>query len=66
MYHYGRYRHKKTRKPLIYMVMRVFVGPHWTIFWWRRRESNPRPPVLCHWLYMFILNFNLTGCYPSD
>ena len=21
-------------------------------FWWRRRELNPRPPVLCLWLYM--------------
>ncbi len=22
--------------------------------WWRRRESNPRPQVLCHRLYMLI------------
>ncbi len=21
--------------------------------WWRRRELNPRPPVRCHWIYMF-------------
>jgi len=20
--------------------------------WWRRRESNPRPQVLCRWYYM--------------
>ncbi len=38
-----------------------------TLFiWWRRGESNPRPPVLCHWLYMLIPTFYLTGCYPPD
>ena len=21
-------------------------------YWWRRRELNPRPPALDHWLYM--------------
>ena len=36
------------------------------LVWWRRGESNPRPPVLCHRLYMFIPTFNLTGCYPPD
>jgi len=31
-------------------------GPDWCQgrYWWRRRESNPRPQVLCHWLYMLI------------
>ena len=30
--------------------------------WWRRRESNPRPKVLCHWYYMlsFVIGFNLS------
>ena len=23
-----------------------------SVLWWRRRELNPRPPVLCLWLYM--------------
>ena len=25
---------------------------HPFFIWWRRRELNPRPPVLCLWLYM--------------
>ena len=34
--------------------------------WWRRRELNPRPPALCHRLYMFIPTIDLTACYPPD
>jgi hypothetical protein len=30
----GRYRHKKTRKLLIYIVFRVSVGSLKTFFWW--------------------------------
>jgi hypothetical protein len=36
----GRYRHKKTRKLLIYIVFRVSVGFLKTLLWWRRRELN--------------------------
>jgi len=25
-----------------------------TAGWWRRRESNPRPQILCRWFYMLI------------
>lgn len=43
---------KSTRRCLIRMLE-----------WWRRRELNPRPPVLAHWLYMlsFVFWFNATG-----
>ncbi len=34
--------------------------------WWRRGESNPRPQVLCHWLYMLIRFFDLTLYYPIE
>jgi hypothetical protein len=30
----GRYRHKKTRKLLIYIVFRVSVGFLKTLLWW--------------------------------
>lgn len=33
--------------------------------WWRRRESNPRPQVLCHRLYMLILSIVLTSSNPT-
>ena len=35
-------------------------------FWWRRRESNPRPQALRHRLYMLIPDLVLTACYPPD
>jgi hypothetical protein len=28
------------------------LAGHPFVIWWRRRELNPRPPALCHWLYM--------------
>ena len=34
-------------------------------YWWRRRESNPRPQVLCRRFYMLSRVFNLAGCYPT-
>lgn len=36
--------------------------------WWRRRELNPRPPALTHWLYMlsFVFCFNATGSDEQD
>jgi len=34
-------------------------------YWWRRRESNPRPQVLRLWLYMLILSINLVDGYPT-
>jgi len=37
----------QKEKPLKFQVV-IFMK------WWRRRESNPRPQALCHWLYMLI------------
>ena len=34
-------------------------------FEWRRRESNPRPQVLCRRFYMLSRIFVLTVCYPT-
>jgi hypothetical protein len=34
-------------------------------YWWRRRESNPRPQALRRRIYMLIRIFVLTGCYPT-
>lgn len=51
---------------MIYLVLRVFIGSLKTLYWWRRRELNPRPQALCHWLYMLIPTLCLTGCYPPD
>ena len=34
--------------------------------WWRRRESNPRPQVLCQRLYMLIPPIVLTASNPTD
>jgi len=36
------------------------------LFWWRRRESNPRPRILCLQLYMLISSINLTSSYPMN
>ena len=33
--------------------------------WWRRRELNPRPQILCHRLYMLIQSINLVAGYPT-
>jgi hypothetical protein len=33
------------------------LGFSWMNKWWRRRESNPRPLILCYWVYM--LRFRL-------
>ena len=34
-------------------------------YWWRRRELNPRPSVLCLWLYMFSTVDCLTSYRPT-
>ncbi len=34
--------------------------------WWRRRELNPRPPVLCLRLYMLSFVYNLTFNQPDE
>ena len=34
-------------------------------YWWRRRESNPRPRALSHRHYMLSPVFDLTDCYPT-
>jgi hypothetical protein len=34
-------------------------------FWWRRRESNPRPQVIHLQLYMLSRVFDLTVSYPT-
>ncbi len=35
-------------------------------YWWRRRESNPRPEILYRWHYMRSLSLVLTDCPPTD
>jgi len=52
MYYYGRYEY------LISVYTKGFKrfsisGYRWLI-WWRWRELNPRPQILCLWLYMLI------------
>ena len=34
-------------------------------YWWRRGELNPRPSVLCLWLYMFSVVDCLTRYRPT-
>ena len=43
----------------------VSNGLERSLVWWRRRESNPRPQVLCLRLYMLIRSINLVEGYPS-
>jgi len=33
--------------------------------WWRRRESNPRPQVLCRWIYMLIPVYCFSRLLPD-
>ena len=35
-----------------------------SVNWWRRRESNPRPQVICFRLYMLIRPISLVESYP--
>jgi hypothetical protein len=37
-----------------------------TMYWWRRRESNPRPQILRSQIYMFISSIVLTSSYPMN
>ncbi len=43
---------RKTPKALSTLGVLVFCGSLWTIKWWRRRESNPRPQMLPSRIYM--------------
>ena len=53
------------RNRLILCGLWWFAMVYWQTFnWWRRRESNPRPQILCRQLYMLIQSINLTVCYP--
>lgn len=39
-------------KTLCIQGLRDVTARYEVLIWWRRRELNPRPPVLCLWLYM--------------
>ena len=39
-------------KTLYILGFRDIAARYEILIWWRRRELNPRPPVLCLWLYM--------------
>jgi len=43
----------QTKNP---QIMGLFV-----FYWWRRRESNPRPEILRNGVYILILNFESRG-----
>jgi hypothetical protein len=54
-YQYGIPGQEKGLKPL---QVEAFINPHgliWTLLWWRRRESNPRPQMLPSRIYMLSL-----------
>ena len=55
---------KTKKKPAVSGLWDVH-GFHWTLMWWRRRESNPRPQALCHRIYMLSPVFVLTADYPT-
>ena len=40
-------------KVLFLSNKKAVLGRLWTLEWWRRRESNPRPSALRPQLYMF-------------
>ena len=61
----GRYRHKKARNNWDFRAFLVLLGCLETLDWWRRRELNPRPSVLCLWLYMFSIVDCLTSYRPT-
>ena len=44
---------KSKKKPAVSGLWDVH-GPHWTLMWWRRRVSNPRPQALHYGVYMLI------------
>src|SRR5579875_820796 len=48
----GRYRTRKRPEALISRGLPAFVGCRWTAYWWRWRESNPRPKALDARYYM--------------
>ncbi len=50
------------KKPAVMRVSGSFAdfgGFAWTVNWWRRRESNPRPKMLRPWIYMHSAPFSL-------
>ena len=43
-----------------YLRDKLYSLQRFIIFWWRRRELNPRPPIRRQWLYMLrsVFKFN--------
>ena len=48
----GPVRMKKGAKWLIHLAPLVFCRPLWSLKWWSRRESNPRPQAITGQFYM--------------
>jgi len=48
----GPMRTRKKRQVLVGHGALVFSGPWWSLFWWSRRESNPRPQAIIGQFYM--------------
>ena len=53
----GTHGKQKTPKSLSGHGVLVVTELYWIMFWWRRRESNPRPEIFHNDVYMFILKF---------
>ena len=49
----------RQEKPRAWRGFSDCLGLHWTVIWWRRRESNPRPKALRARRYMLVTLFNL-------
>ena len=52
-------------KWLFLVKKKAALGRLWMVFWWRRRESNPRPQALRLWLYMLSPLLNLANSVPA-
>lgn len=48
----GQFWTKKIPKALISLGILDSSGRHWTVYWWSRRESNPRPQALHREFYI--------------
>jgi len=48
---------KGKKKPANFSGFMYFFGLYWIMFWWRRRESNPRPKIFHCSFYVRILWF---------
>ena len=55
----------KKAETLVLLGVSAFIGSYGTGYWWRWRELNPRPQILCLRLYMLI-QINCFNCLLPD